>query len=70
MISYRPLWRTLADRRLKKMDLLDIADISRGTLAKLGKDEPVNLKVIDEICKNLKCGISDVVEFLPTENTD
>lgn len=70
MISYRPLWRTLADRRLKKMDLLEIADISRSTLAKLGKDEPVNLKVIDEICKNLKCSIPDVIEYVPTEQNE
>ncbi len=64
MISYKPLWITLIQKDKKKMDLLEIADISRGTLAKLGKDEYVNLKVIDNICKGLECQIEDVVTFV------
>lgn len=65
MISYKPLWKTLIDRDLKKLDLLHIADISRGTLAKMGNNEPVNLKVIDKICMELGCAINDVVEIIP-----
>lgn len=64
MISYNPLWKTLIDKDKKRMDLLDIAGISRGTLAKMGKNEPVNLKVIDSICVNLECKIQDVIEII------
>lgn len=63
MISYNPLWKKLIDLNMKKMDLLEIADISRGTLAKLGKNEPVNLKIIESICQKLQCSIEDVVEI-------
>lgn len=64
MISYKPLWKTLIENDKKKLDLLEIADISRGTLAKLSKNEPVNLTVIDKICKNLNCSITDVIEYV------
>ena len=64
MISYNPLLKTLIYKDKKSMDLLDIAGISRETLAKMGKNEPVNLKVIDSICVNLECKIQDVIEII------
>ena len=46
MICYDRLWKTLIDKHLKKTELRDKIGISNATLAKLGKNEPVNLKVI------------------------
>lgn len=63
MISYDRLWKTLIDRHLKKTELRDKIGISNATLAKLGKNEPVNLKVIDSICNELGCNIEDVIEI-------
>jgi len=42
MLSYNPLWHTLLDKRIKKLELCKIAGISTATLAKLGKNENVN----------------------------
>ena len=53
MICYDRLWKTLIDKHLKKTELRDKIGISNATLAKLGKNEPVNLKVIDAICQEL-----------------
>ncbi|MCD7812672.1 MAG: helix-turn-helix domain-containing protein [Lachnospiraceae bacterium] len=64
MISYKPLWKTLIDRDMRKMDLLEVADISRGTLASMGKNIPVHLKYIDRICEELHCQITDVIEYV------
>ena len=72
MISYNPLWHTLLDRGMNKGDLKDATGLSYGTMASMGKNEPVNLKQIDRICKalsggrfNNNCGISDVIEYIP-----
>ncbi len=65
MISYKPLWITLLEKDKKKTDLLQIANISRGTLAKLSKNEIVSLKVLERICIELDCSISDVIEITP-----
>lgn len=51
------------DKHLKKTELRDKIGISNATLAKLGKNEPVNLKVIDAICQELNCNIEDVLEI-------
>lgn len=65
MISYNPLWKVLIDKNMKKLDLLEVASISRGTLAKLGKNEPVSLTVLENICLGLGCKIEDVIEIIP-----
>lgn len=63
-ISYKKLWKLLIDRDMKKLDLRNAAGISTTTLAKLGKNEPVNLEIILRICTVLEVNISDVVEFV------
>ena len=63
MISYDKLWKTLIDRHMNKTELRERIGISNATLAKMGKNEPVNLKIIEAICKELDCGIEDVLEI-------
>ena len=70
MISYKPLWVTMVDRDLKKKDLIEMADISSATVAKMGKNEYVALEVIDKICAALNCEISDVVAHVKDAATE
>ena len=63
MISYTPLWHMLLDKGMNKGDLKDATGLSYGTMASMGKNEPVNLKQIDRICKALHCKIEDVIEY-------
>lgn len=65
MICYDRLWKTLIDKHMKRTELRDRVGISNATLAKLGKNEPVNLSVIEKICKELDCKGEDVLEITP-----
>jgi len=67
-ISYLKLWKLLLDKKLKKTDLLKLADISTTTLAKLSKDQSVGMDVLLRICEALLCDIADVVETVPDED--
>lgn len=62
MITYKPLWKTLIEKGIKKTELREMAGFSSGTLARMGKDQYVELKHIDKICQILDCEISDVIE--------
>ena len=64
-VSYNGLLKLLIDKNMKKLELRDVAGISNGTLAKLGKNEPVALTVLERICKALGCQIGDIVEYVP-----
>lgn len=63
MICYDRLWKTLIDRHMNRTALRDKIGISNATLAKQGKNESVNLKIIESICRELQCRIEDVVEI-------
>lgn len=65
MISYNPLWHTLLDKNMKKLELCKVADISTATLAKLSKNEPVALTILEKVCLALDCSIQEVVEIQP-----
>lgn len=63
-ISYKPLWKTLIDRDIKnRTELLEIAKIGRGTLAKLSKNQEVSMTVLVKLCNALNCELSDVAEI-------
>lgn len=67
IISYKPLWHLMLDKNMKKIELRELARLSTTTLAKLGKDEPVNLDMLLRICNVFHCRIEDVVEFMEDE---
>lgn len=62
MISYKPLWKTLIEKGINKTELRNMAGFSSGTLARMGKDQYIELRHIDKICHVLNCEISDVIE--------
>ena len=64
-VSYLKLWKLLLDKNMKKTDLINVADISSTTLAKLSKNQSVSMEVMGRICQALSCDIGDVVEMIP-----
>jgi len=63
-ISYKPLWHLLVEKKMKKLELRNLVGMSNSTLARLGKDEPVTLEVLEKISVALDCRIEDIVEFV------
>ena len=64
-LSYNPLWKKLIDLRWTKTELAEKAGISRSTIAKMRKDEPVALDVIVKIANAIDCDVVDIIEILP-----
>lgn len=69
-MSYNKLWKLLIDKKMEKSDLRKNAKISSSTLAKLTNDENVTTDVLVKICNELKCDVSDIMEFVPDESGD
>lgn len=62
-ISYKKLWYRLVDREMSKTDLLNAANISWSSIAKLNKNEHISTAVLEKICIALDCNISEIAEF-------
>ena len=60
-ISYDPLWKKIIDVKLTKIKLANKAGVGKGSITRMGKDEPVGLDIIQKICNVLGCDIANVV---------
>lgn len=66
--SYKPLWKLLIDKDMSKKALMELTGISKSTVDKMNRGEYVSMEVIDRICNNLHCDISEVVTFMEEQH--
>ena len=69
VISYEPLWRTMEQQGATTYTLQVKGQISSSTIRRLKTGQSVSTNTIDALCKLLNCGLTDVLAFLPDENT-
>ena len=69
-ISYKPLWKLLIDRNMKKKDLIALSGVSQSSVSKMGRGEDVNTDILNRICLSLNCSIADIVEVIPEGNEE
>ena len=66
--SYKPLFKLLIDRNMRKKELAEKAGLSLATITKLGKDgSRISSDVLVKICTALNCRIEDIMEIVPDE---
>lgn len=65
--SYNKLWKLLIDRGINKTTLRDAIGITPATLARLSKNQNVNMDVLGKICHELNCDICDIIEYIDNE---
>ena len=68
IISYNKMWKLLIDKNMKRTDLKEQAEVSQNVMARLSKNQAVNMDTMGKICKVLQCDIGDVMEFIPEED--
>lgn len=69
-ISYKRLWKLLIDRDMKKKDLCAKSGISPASITKMGKGGHVTTDILLRICIALDCRIEDIMEIVPTGNSN
>jgi DNA-binding Xre family transcriptional regulator len=65
--SYNKLFKILIDRRMNKKELAAAAGISPSSLAKLWRNENVNVDILIKICRALDCKVDDILDILPQQ---
>lgn len=66
MISYAPLFKTMKAKKITSYRLEKLG-FSRATYYSIQKGNSVSTNTINQLCKLLKCGVSDVMEFIDEE---
>lgn len=67
MISYRPLWETMAKHSCTTYALRFKYGISHATVQRLQQDLPVTTHTLDKLCRILNCSLSDVAQYIPDD---
>ena len=57
----------MIDKKINKSELCKSVKISSSTMAKMTNEEMVSLSILEKICAELECNISDVMEFTDLE---
>lgn len=69
MVSYNKLWKMLIDQKMGHIELQRAAEVAPNTMAKIRRNQPVNLAILNRICRILGCDFGDIVEHLDESET-
>lgn len=67
MISYDPLWNTMAKKGVTTYALIKNYGFSKGTLDRLKHNRPITTVTLDDLCRILGCDVGDVIEYRADE---
>ena len=67
-VSYNKLWKLLIDKEMSRTQMRLKAGISTKALAKLGKNESVNIDILIKICAALNCDITDIMKIVDNKS--
>ena len=67
MIVYTPFWQTLKQSKESTYTLINKYHISSSTIDKLRKNKPVNSTTVNDLCRILQCSVSEIMEYLPSD---
>lgn len=63
MITYDNLWQTLNDRGIKKQELVDKYNFSKGMIDNLNQNRSITMYTLNEICRILDLTPDQVITY-------
>lgn len=70
MISYKPLFHTLIEKGLTREQLRGLVKAAPSTFSRIYAGKPVQLDLIDRICRALDVPVSSVIESVEPVQPD
>lgn len=67
MIDYSPFWETLKNSNENWYTLTNKHNMSHSTLHRLKHNKDISTKTLNDLCRILRCQISDLVQYIPSE---
>lgn len=67
MISYEPLFRTMKEKGITSYRLMKLG-FPRSTYYAMKHGENISSHTVNQLCKILKCNVSDIMEYIDEED--
>ncbi|MCC8067834.1 MAG: helix-turn-helix transcriptional regulator [Clostridiales bacterium] len=68
MISYEPLWKTMAERHVSQYALIHKYNFDPHTLQRLRENKSITVYTIERLCSILNCTPNDIFTFADETN--
>ena len=63
MISYEPLFRTMATKGITSYRLMKLG-FPRSTYYAMKRGDNISSHTVNQLCKILQCNVSDIMEYI------
>ncbi|MBR5913624.1 MAG: helix-turn-helix transcriptional regulator [Selenomonadaceae bacterium] len=64
-VSYKKLFHLLIEKEMTNVQLQKKAGFSANIITQVKCNEYVSLNSIESICRVMKCGVDDILDFIP-----
>ena len=68
-VSYKKLFHLMIEREMTNAQLQKQAGFSANIITRLKRNEYVSLDSIESICRVMKCGVDDILDFVPEKGS-
>lgn len=69
-VSYKNLFHLLIEQEMTTSKLKKKTGFSANVITRLKRNGFISLDTIESICCTMKCGVDDILEFVPDETTE
>ena len=63
-VSYKKLFHLMIEKKMTNSQLQKQAGFSANIITRLKRDEYISLESVESICRVMKCGVDDILEFI------
>lgn len=63
MLTFKPLWKQLIDKGIKKKELADMIGVTPQTISNMSGSKGISWTLLNKICCVLDCQPGDVIEY-------
>lgn len=67
-ICYKKLLHLMIEKDINNAQLKEMCGFSGNIMTRVKKNQYISLETIESICKNLNCGVDDILEFIEIDD--
>ncbi len=67
MISYKPFYDTMYRKGVTEYALIYKHGVPANTIHRMKHGKPITTTTLDVLCMILECGVSDILEYVPSD---
>lgn len=69
-VSYKKLFHMMIERDMSNAQLMEQTGFSANIITRMKRGSYISLESIERICRAMRCGVDDILEFIPDENKE